>query len=87
MILLAGAKNCAELYNAGVRSNGVYLIDPDGSGDFHVYCDQTTSGGGWMCSRRGWTALLTSIAPGTVTNMALVIQIASFGSDWSQYAA
>ena len=47
MILLAGAKNCAELYNAGVRSNGVYLIDPDGSGDFHVYCDQTTSGGGW----------------------------------------
>ena len=82
MILLAGAKNCAELYNAGVRSNGVYLIDPDGSGDFHVYCDQTTSG-----SRRGWTALLTSIAPGTVTNMALVIHIASFGSDWSQYAA
>ena len=47
MILLAGAKNCAELYNAGVRSNGVYLIDPGGSGDFHVYCDQTTSGGGW----------------------------------------
>ena len=47
MILLAGAKNCAELYNAGVRSNGVYLIDPDGSGDFHVYCDQTTSGGDW----------------------------------------
>ena len=40
-----------------------------------------------LCSRRGWTALLTSIAPGTVTNMALVTQLASFGSDWSQYAA
>ena len=47
MILLAGAKNCAQLYKDGKRSNGVYLIDPDGSGDFHVYCDQTTSGGGW----------------------------------------
>lgn len=46
-ICILGAKNCAQLYNAGVRSNGVYLIDPDGSGDFHVYCDQTTSGGGW----------------------------------------
>ncbi|RMX43467.1 hypothetical protein pdam_00001885 [Pocillopora damicornis] len=47
MFLLTGAKDCGELYNAGKRSNGVYIINPDGSGDFHVYCDHTTSGGGW----------------------------------------
>ena len=39
--------NCAELYNTGERRNGVYPIDPDGSGEFPVYCDHTTSGGGW----------------------------------------
>ena len=44
---LTGARNCGELYNTGARSNGVYIIDPDGSGDFNVYCDHTTSGGGW----------------------------------------
>ena len=27
--------------------SGVYTIDPDGLGAFSVYCDQTTSGGGW----------------------------------------
>ena len=41
------AKNCAELYKSGRRVSGVYPIDPDGSGIFNVYCDQTTAGGGW----------------------------------------
>ncbi|XP_066015120.1 angiopoietin-related protein 7-like isoform X2 [Pocillopora verrucosa] len=41
------AKNCAELYKSGQRVSGVYTIDPDGSGAFNVYCDQTTTGGGW----------------------------------------
>ena len=40
-------KNCAELYKAGERINGVYTIDPDDSGAFNVFCDQTTAGGGW----------------------------------------
>ncbi|KAL9985585.1 hypothetical protein ACROYT_G008007 [Oculina patagonica] len=40
-------KNCAELYKSGQRISGVYTIDPDGSGAFDVYCDQTTAGGGW----------------------------------------
>lgn len=44
---LARPKNCAELYKSGRRISGVYAIDPDGSGAFNVYCDQTTSGGGW----------------------------------------
>jgi len=40
-------KNCAELYKSGQRISGVYTIDPDGSGKFDVFCDQTTAGGGW----------------------------------------
>ncbi|PFX16630.1 fibroleukin-like [Stylophora pistillata] len=41
------AKNCAELYRCGQTISGIYTIDPDGSGAFDVYCDQTTAGGGW----------------------------------------
>ncbi|XP_066023290.1 uncharacterized protein [Pocillopora verrucosa] len=41
------AKNCADKYNSGERSSGVYSINPDGSGAFNVFCDQTTAGGGW----------------------------------------
>ena len=40
-------KNCAELYKSGRKISGVYKIDPDGSGPFDVFCDQTTAGGGW----------------------------------------
>ena len=40
-------KNCAELYKSGQRISGVYTFDPDGSGAFDVFCDQTTNGGGW----------------------------------------
>ena len=39
--------SCAELYEAGLRTSGVYTIDPDGAGAFNVYCDQKTAGGGW----------------------------------------
>ena len=40
-------KNCAELYKSGERLSGVYTIDPDRSGPFDVFCDQTTAGGVW----------------------------------------
>ena len=46
-ILFLGYRNCAELYKAGQRKNGVYTINPDNAGAFDVYCDQTTAGGGW----------------------------------------
>ena len=39
--------NCAELYKSGQTASGVYTIDPDGSGAFDVFCDQTSAGGGW----------------------------------------
>ena len=41
------AKNCAEFYKSGERTSRVFTIDPDGSGAFDVFCDQTTAGGGW----------------------------------------
>jgi len=30
-----------------VKESAVFTIDPDGSGPFDVFCDQTTAGGGW----------------------------------------
>ncbi|XP_067032807.1 microfibril-associated glycoprotein 4-like [Acropora muricata] len=40
-------KDCAEVYKSGKKISGVYKIDPDGLGDFDVYCDHKTAGGGW----------------------------------------
>ena len=41
-------KNCAEVYKSGKKVSGVYKIDPDGLGEFEVFCDQKTAGGGWI---------------------------------------
>ena len=40
-------KNCADIYKSGAKISGVYKINPDGLGEFEVYCDQKTAGGGW----------------------------------------
>ncbi|KAL9989445.1 hypothetical protein ACROYT_G003994 [Oculina patagonica] len=40
-------KNCAEVYKSGDKISGVHKIDPDGLGEFEVFCDQKTAGGGW----------------------------------------
>jgi hypothetical protein len=43
--------SCQDWYDAGFHISGTYTIDPDGQdgvlAPFSVYCDQTTSGGGW----------------------------------------
>ena len=41
-------KNCADIYKSGAKISGVYKINPDGLGEFEVYCDQKTAGGGWI---------------------------------------
>ena len=46
-IFTAVPGNCAETYRAGHTKSGVYTINPDGSGEFDVFCDQETDGGGW----------------------------------------
>ena len=44
-------ENCLEiLTNQNTKTDGVYIIDPDGQGGiepFPAYCDMTTDGGGW----------------------------------------
>lgn len=44
-------RSCKEILEAGLSTgDGAYIIDPDGIGGlrpFKVYCDMTTSGGGW----------------------------------------
>ena len=63
----------------------MYTIDPDSSGAFDVFCDQTMQQpvGGGQCSRRDWMALLISTAARPTTKMASVFWL----PDWTRYTA
>jgi len=44
----AGPRDCSEIYNSGVRSDGVYTVYVGKTREpAKVYCDMTTNGGGW----------------------------------------
>ena len=47
IILFSVYKNCAEVYKSGAKISGVNKIYPGGLGEFEVFCDQKTAGGGW----------------------------------------
>ena len=46
------AEHCAELYQRGFTSSGVYRIAPSPKVWFEVWCDQETDGGGWTVIQR-----------------------------------
>ena len=40
--------SCLDILNNGASTgDGIYSIDPGGTGAFDVYCDMTSAGGGW----------------------------------------
>ena len=52
MLKFSVYRNCAAVYKSGNKISGVYKIDPDGLGEFEVFCDQKTAGGGWTVFQR-----------------------------------
>ncbi|XP_068176145.1 angiopoietin-related protein 3 [Antennarius striatus] len=44
--------DCSELFNKGVGNNGIYVIKPNQSEPFNVYCEMSSDGGSTVIQRR-----------------------------------
>ena len=63
------AKDCHELYVAGINSDGVYTIYPDGyPSGIQVNCEMESNGGGWTVSD---TSLRSTLATYMLLKMSL----------------
>ena len=47
LLIMTVARDCQELFSAGFKESGVYLVNPTNKASFEVYCDMKTDGGGW----------------------------------------
>ena len=47
LLIITVARDCQELFSAGFKESGVYIVNPTNKASFEVYCDMKTDGGGW----------------------------------------
>uniref|UniRef100_A0A3B4AJ15 Fibrinogen C-terminal domain-containing protein n=1 Tax=Periophthalmus magnuspinnatus TaxID=409849 RepID=A0A3B4AJ15_9GOBI len=45
-------RDCADLYQNGIRKNGIYTIQPTPQETKKVYCNMESAGGGWTVIQR-----------------------------------